>query len=65
MSQESRHSHELITHSLVWDNHGCMPPRTDDTFLPQLEHYRQAGFSVVSLNVGFDQFEWHQTFRIL
>jgi len=42
-----------------------MPLRTDDAFLPQLERYRQAGFSVVSLNVGFDQFEWHQTFRIL
>ena len=42
-----------------------MPLRADDTFLPQLERYRQAGFSVASLNVGFDQSEWHHTFRII
>jgi len=45
-----------ISHdALVWDNHACLPLRPDDArFLPQLEGYREAGFNVVSLNVGFD-----------
>lgn len=65
MSQGLSRSKALIAESLLWDNHGCMPLRVDDAFLPQLERYRQAGFSVASLNVGFDQFEWHHTFRII
>src|ERR1700722_17864006 len=43
----------LLGRAIVWDNHGCMPLRADDSFLPQLERYRAAGFNVVSLNVGF------------
>jgi membrane dipeptidase len=44
---------ELMGGTVVWDNHGCMPLRTDDSFLPQLERYRHAGVNVVSINVGF------------
>jgi membrane dipeptidase len=44
---------ELMSGTVVWDNHGCMPLRADDSFLPQLERYRQAGVNVVSINVGF------------
>ena len=35
----------LLDHTLVWDNHGCMPvARPHDTsFLPQLARYRAAG----------------------
>jgi membrane dipeptidase len=56
----------LVAESLVWDNHGCMPLRPDDTqFLPQLERYRKAGVDVVSLNVGFDAFPWDNTVRML
>lgn len=51
-----------MAHSLVWDNHGCMPLRADDVeFLPQLERYRKSGFDVVSLNVGFDTVPWENT----
>ena len=28
---------DMIRRSVVWDNHGCMPLRADDAFLPQLE----------------------------
>jgi membrane dipeptidase len=39
---------------VVWDNHACAPLRPGDTgFLPTLERYRAAGFTMVSLNVGF------------
>jgi membrane dipeptidase len=38
---------------VVWDNHGCMPLRPDDSFLPQLERYRNSGCTVVSLNIGY------------
>ena len=44
---------DLMNSTVVWDNHGCMPIRADDSFLPQLERYRRAGFNVVSINVGY------------
>jgi membrane dipeptidase len=52
----------LLGQALAWDNHGCMPIRpADESFLPQLERYRAAGWHVVSLNVGFgaDSVESH------
>ena len=55
---------------VVWDNHACAPLRPGDTeFLPVLERYRDAGFTTVSLNVGFaldpadQQFAMLKTFR--
>lgn len=48
---QARH---LIESSLVWDNHACMPLRhADESFLPQIERFREAGVNVVSLNIGF------------
>ena len=44
---------ELLRTAVVWDNHGCMPLRADESFLPQLERYRKSGVNVASLNVGF------------
>lgn len=43
---------DLSAH-IVWDNHGCMPLREDDGFLPELDRYRDAGVNVVSINVGY------------
>jgi len=54
MSQDLSRSKAPIAESLLWDDHGCMHP---------LERYRQAGVLVASVNVGFDQFEWHHVFR--
>ncbi len=46
----------LLRDSLVWDNHGCMPLRPhDDSFLPQLARYKQAGVNMVCLNIGFGE----------
>ena len=62
----SAHTEALLRHALVWDDHGCMPLRPDDeSFLPQLARYAQAGFNVVSLNVGFDAVPWENTVRML
>ena len=42
--------------NIVWDNHSCMPLRPGDAaFLPQLERARAAGFTAVSLNIGFGE----------
>ncbi len=44
----------LLRSAIVWDNHACMPLRPlDDSFLPQLQRHKEAGFDVVVLNVGF------------
>ena len=56
----------LLAATVVWDNHACMPMRPgDESFLPQLQRHRQAGFDFVSLNVGFDIFEWRLAFEML
>ena len=45
---------ELLNTSLVWDHHTCMPLRPqDERFLPQLARHKQAGFDMVTVNVGF------------
>jgi membrane dipeptidase len=45
----------LLTRTVVWDNHACMPLRPDDeSFLPQLARHKAAGVNLVSLNVTFD-----------
>lgn len=42
--------------NLVWDNHGCMPQRPlDESFLPQLSRYRDAGVDVAILNIGYGE----------
>ena len=65
-----RHSSAAAQHiladNLAWDNHGCMPLRGNDTeFLPQLARYRDSGFNVVSLNVGFDAVPWENTLLVM
>ncbi len=47
---------KLLSETLAWDNHACMPLRAgDETFLPQIERARAAGFDVVSVNIGFGE----------
>jgi membrane dipeptidase len=55
----------LLRSGVVWDNHGCLPLRTDATFLPQLERYKSAGVNVVSINVGFADIAWTEHIRVL
>ncbi len=48
---------ELVEKALIWDNHGCMPLRPEEStlkFLPLLQRYREGGVDVASLNVTFD-----------
>lgn len=56
----------ILDNNLAWDNHGCMPLRGGDTgFLPELKRYRDAGFNVVSLNIGFDAVPWKNTLLVI
>lgn len=55
----------MLRNALVWDNHGCLPLRADDRFLPQLERYRAAGADLVSINVGYGEMSWAQHLEIL
>ena len=56
---------ELHADAIVWDNHGCLPLEADDRFLPQLERYRNAGVSFVSLNVGDADVPYDQVMAVL
>ncbi len=56
----------LIQHSIVWDNHTCMPLRPEDTsYLPQLSQHRAAGATVVVINVSCDCDPIKQPFKML
>jgi membrane dipeptidase len=55
----------LLRSAIVWDNHGCMPLRADAAFLPQLERYRSAGFTVASINVGYAHRSWAEHLKVL
>ena len=40
----------LLSRTLVWDNHGCMPLRPEDlSFLPSLARYRKSGVRAVGI----------------
>lgn len=57
---------EFLRSHIVWDNHACMPIRpADDSFLPQLARARAAGFTVVSINVGFGESTLEQQMLML
>src|SRR6185437_3892454 len=56
---------ELIRDAIVWDNHSCMPLRVEDDFLPQLSRHKQAGFTVVVLNVGMDSTSLENNLRVI
>ena len=57
----------LHGHSLVWDNHGCLPLELDKNleFIPQLQRYRDAGVDVVSINAGYGEIELETCVRVL
>jgi membrane dipeptidase len=49
ISERARRLHQ---DALVWDNHGCMPVKHTQDFLPDLERYRQGGVDVAVINIG-------------
>jgi membrane dipeptidase len=55
----------LLRSAIVWDNHGCLPLRADETFLPQLARYRDSGVNVVSINIGFADMSWAEHLTML
>lgn len=55
----------LLRSAVVWDNHGCLPLRTESSFLPQIERYRDAGVNVASINVGFANMSWTEHMKVL
>jgi membrane dipeptidase len=39
---------------VVWDQHGCLPLRPNESAVDLLQLYRDSGVDAVSINVGFD-----------
>jgi membrane dipeptidase len=63
---QSNHVKDVLSRSLVWDNHTCMPLRPADlSFLPQLARHKVAGATVVIVNVSCDCDVVTQPFEML
>jgi membrane dipeptidase len=65
VTDDSHRARALLGSAVVWDNHACLPLRTEASFLPQLDRYRKAGVSVVSINVGFAEMSRAEHLAIL
>lgn len=65
-ASNDQRTRRLLDDALVWDNHGCLPLRPhDETYLPQLRRYRDAGVDVAFINVGFGEQGVEQHVRML
>lgn len=57
---------DLMTRSVVWDNHACMPLNGQDaTFLPELQRCRASGVDAVTLNIGFGENSIEEHIRVV
>jgi membrane dipeptidase len=65
MSTSEPRSYSPLVTALVWDNHGCLPLRTDIDPLPLLERYRNAGVNIVSVNIGYADMSWTDHLKVL
>ena len=63
----SQEAEALHNHSIVWDNHGCLPLdlKKNLEFIPQLQRYRDAGVDVISINVGYGEIGLEACIRVL
>lgn len=56
MPLDDRPAAALLRDTLAWDHHACLPLRPlDESFLPQLQRHRAAGFDAVTVNIGFGE----------
>jgi membrane dipeptidase len=51
--------------ALVWDQHGCLPLRPDESAIEELALYAESGVDFVSINVGMDSTPQLDTLQIL
>lgn len=57
---------DVIGRNLTWDNHGALTLKPDQLeCLPQLMRYKDAGFDVVYLNIGFGEQSVEEHVRML
>ena len=63
----SQEAEALHNHSIVWDNHGCLPLDLEKNleFIPQLQRYKDAGVDVVSINAGYGEIGLEACLRVL
>jgi membrane dipeptidase len=66
LSAGAQRLEKLVDGGLVWDNHGCMPLRPDDSaFFDELLRCRSAGIDCITLNIGFGDDGIEQHIRML
>ena len=51
--------------ALVWDQHGCLPLRPDESLVDDLKAYAESGVDFVSINVGMDATPTLEAIRVL
>ena len=56
---------KLYEGALVWDQHGCLPLRPDESAVDELALYAESGVDFISINVGMDSTPPLDALRIL
>ncbi|MFW7267281.1 dipeptidase [Gluconacetobacter sp. Hr-1-5] len=52
---QDRRVDDILEQAVCWDNHVCLPLEANDDTLPQLERFRAAGFTAVTVNIGYSE----------
>jgi membrane dipeptidase len=64
MIEISAEANEIYSSALVWDDHWGQESLTS-TDMSELDHFADAGFGYLSVNVGYDALDCSQTMRVI
>jgi membrane dipeptidase len=56
---------DLYADALVWDQHGCLPLRAEESAVDDLALYAESGVDFISINVGMDSTPPLDTLKLL
>jgi membrane dipeptidase len=56
---------DLYKEAVVWDQHGCLPLRPEESAVDELALYAESGVDFISINVGMDSTPPLDAFKVL
>src|ERR1700693_1336376 len=56
---------DLYKEAVVWDQHGCLPLRPEESAIDELALYAESGVDFISINVGMDSTPPRDALKVL